>query len=283
MIETECALIQKELEREFDVPFSVNIEQNIEETRYKIAPTSDIQELFDVSIIIRQNIRLIIEITPQKFSADMISSMQKSSEEMRANFFRYIDVFTRKGMKIDFSLNGEKCDLNDDEIWGREWKSFRIRCTQIIVDEISRNRSELIIEWSAVTVGMMLSLLNIEAVIETEPDGKQYSEGKVSQVLETKYERNPVNRQLCLAANGYKCKICGFDFEKVYGSLGHHFIHVHHIQMVSSVGHEYFLDPEKDLIPVCPNCHAMLHRENPPLLPKELMNILQNNKSCEEI
>ena len=32
----------------------------------------------------------------------------------------------------------------------------------------------------------------------------------------------------------------------------------------TSIGKEYELNPTKDLIPVCPNCHAMLHRKDPP-------------------
>ena len=110
-----------------------------------------------------------------------------------------------------------------------------------------------------------------------EQDDGKYGEGKIDQVLVNKYERNPINRQLCLAVNGYVCKICGFDFEKKYGDIGKGFIHVHHIEMVSSFGGEYYLDPKKDLIPVCPNCHAMLHRKNPPLEPAELRQIIDLN------
>ena len=55
--------------------------------------------------------------------------------------------------------------------------------------------------------------------------------------------------------------ICGFDFEKTYGEIGKGFIHVHHIVPVSEIGESYRVDYEKDLIPVCPNCHAMLHRK----------------------
>ena len=36
-------------------------------------------------------------------------------------------------------------------------------------------------------------------------------------------------------------------------------IHVHHIVPVSEIGEEYVVDPVKDLIPVCPNCHMVLH------------------------
>ncbi|MGE9664878.1 HNH endonuclease, partial [Escherichia coli] len=42
-------------------------------------------------------------------------------------------------------------------------------------------------------------------------------------------------------------------------------IHVHHITPLSDIGERYKLDPVKDLRPVCPNCHAMIHRQKPSL------------------
>ncbi|MGH0218500.1 hypothetical protein NKY68_00240 [Sinorhizobium meliloti] len=39
-------------------------------------------------------------------------------------------------------------------------------------------------------------------------------------------------------------------------------------------GGEYTVDPIKDLIPVCANCHAMLHRRSDPLTVEELRAIL---------
>lgn len=50
------------------------------------------------------------------------------------------------------------------------------------------------------------------------------------------------------------------DFGEKYGDLGKGFIHVHHIVPLNKIGQEYMVDYKKDLIPVCPNCHAMLHR-----------------------
>lgn len=49
---------------------------------------------------------------------------------------------------------------------------------------------------------------------------------------------------------------------KQYGSLGKGFIHVHHKIPLSEIGDEYEVDYVNDLIPVCPNCHAMLHRKS---------------------
>ncbi|MEG1241999.1 MAG: HNH endonuclease, partial [Oscillospiraceae bacterium] len=46
-----------------------------------------------------------------------------------------------------------------------------------------------------------------------------------------------------------------------YGEVGKNFIHVHHKIPLNEISEEYVVDPVNDLIPVCPNCHAMLHRK----------------------
>jgi 5-methylcytosine-specific restriction protein A len=42
------------------------------------------------------------------------------------------------------------------------------------------------------------------------------------------------------------------------------FTHVHHLKLLSTVGSGYQVDPIEDLRPVCPNCHAVIHRREPP-------------------
>lgn len=51
------------------------------------------------------------------------------------------------------------------------------------------------------------------------------------------------------------------SFDETYGMFAKDFIHVHHIKPLSEINEEYEVDPINDLIPVCPNCHAMLHRQ----------------------
>ena len=48
------------------------------------------------------------------------------------------------------------------------------------------------------------------------------------------------------------------------------FIHVNHLTQVSDKKQEYKVNPIADLRPVCPNCHAMLHKDNPPVTIEEL-------------
>lgn len=51
------------------------------------------------------------------------------------------------------------------------------------------------------------------------------------------------------------------DFRKQYGELGAGFIHVHHVIPIYQIDKQYKVDYKNDLKPVCPNCHAMLHRK----------------------
>ena len=93
----------------------------------------------------------------------------------------------------------------------------------------------------------------------------QYIEGASQKIFVNRYERNLSARECCLSHHGHKCSVCDFDFEKTYGSIGKNYIHVHHIVPLSEIGKEYALDPVKDLVPVCPNCHAIIHRTQPAL------------------
>ena len=96
---------------------------------------------------------------------------------------------------------------------------------------------------------------------ESEGISGEYVEGAVKIITINAYERNPTARAMCLRKHGTSCKVCGMNFKDRYGDFANGFIHVHHIIPISKVGEEYIINPEEDLIPVCPNCHAMLHRK----------------------
>jgi 5-methylcytosine-specific restriction protein A len=105
--------------------------------------------------------------------------------------------------------------------------------------------------------------------------GAEYREGAVRQVIVNAYERDRTARQACIEHFGLACAVCGLVFTEAYGPLGTGFIHVHHIVPLSELGPDYRLNPIDDLRPVCPNCHAMLHRQRPPLSIDELRAALR--------
>ncbi len=85
-------------------------------------------------------------------------------------------------------------------------------------------------------------------------------EGAKKITQHVRYERNINNRDEAIRLQGHKCKICGFDFNEVYGEeLAENYIEVHHIKQLADG--EQTVDPAKDLLPVCANCHRMLHRK----------------------
>lgn len=87
-----------------------------------------------------------------------------------------------------------------------------------------------------------------------------FTEGSRKEVTSTVIERNSEARQICLLEYGLDCTVCEFNFQKAFGSHGHGYIHVHHLNPIAVTNGEYIIDPIEDLRPVCPNCHAMLHR-----------------------
>ncbi len=115
---------------------------------------------------------------------------------------------------------------------------------------------------------------------EVDTDGQtDCEEGAVSRVLVNRYERDPGARRMCIAAHGARCIICLLDLGQVYPDIGDDFIIVHHLVPISTIRLSYRLDPVKDLIPVCPNCHAMLHRRTPePYTPDELRAALRRGR-----
>jgi 5-methylcytosine-specific restriction protein A len=92
---------------------------------------------------------------------------------------------------------------------------------------------------------------------------ENYFEGGKKQITVNAYERNPQARAKCIAHHGLDCKVCGFNFAEVYGEIGQDYIHVHHIKPLSEIQEGYQVNPINDLVPVCPNCHAMLHKKIP--------------------
>ena len=116
-----------------------------------------------------------------------------------------------------------------------------------------------------------------DADLTLYPEEKEniYKEGKAKQVYVNIYERDQNARKKCIEYYGYKCCVCGILLSDKYGVIGRDFIHIHHIKALSAIKKEYTVDPISDLRPVCPNCHAMIHRRVPPYSIEELKEIIK--------
>lgn len=95
-------------------------------------------------------------------------------------------------------------------------------------------------------------------------------EGAVTQITVNAYERDLAARRKCLAHHGYRCAVCEKSMAEIYGQIAEGLIHVHHRTPLHAIGKECRVDPIKDLVPVCPNCHAVLHRQKEAMAVDEL-------------
>lgn len=201
---------------------------------------------------------------------------------------------TKPESRIGFSMKVEKTDMTyeestkDEEYWNdsEEYKAgvlLNRYCRFRLIDEVCSDKLYLNALIKNGLNGVPQSPLipserlvdYIMDVFKTETNNEQVLiEGASHQGYVTKYERNPVARNKCIALKGCKCSICNFDFEKTYGDIGKGFIHIHHIVPISEIKESYRVDYDKDLIPVCPNCHAMLHRKS--ISVDELKELIKN-------
>ena len=91
-------------------------------------------------------------------------------------------------------------------------------------------------------------------------------EGEIKEMHIAKCERNPKLRKACIeyyrAQNEGRiaCVACGMAFGDVCGEIGEGYIEVHHLSPISQIEGVHAVDPKTDLVPLCANCHAMIHR-----------------------
>ena len=111
---------------------------------------------------------------------------------------------------------------------------------------------------------------------EVHEQPTEFIEGALKQVTVNAYERTPKARAACIEKYGAICQVCDFNFGAIYGAIGKGFIHVHHKKDLATIGESYKVDPINDLIPVCPNCHAMLHTEKPAMSVEKLKQIIDS-------
>lgn len=100
-------------------------------------------------------------------------------------------------------------------------------------------------------------------------------EGQRYSVTSTAIERDRSAREKCLNRFGYSCQVCSLNFEDKYDETGKNYIHVHHrIDLAYREGVNV-INPERDLVPLCPNCHAMVHTERPAISVEKLNSIYE--------
>lgn len=278
---SDCSIeLKKRLEEEFSMPFEVALSALDGEEQYICYPSNDEQMFFTVKAYIHNQIRLVVEINPQKNAGGILSEMAQADTHKQQVFFQYLKVLCGKKAKVSFTVNNG--GLSEQTPWPEVWRFFNCRIDLVPIPENNGGSDivDLLSDWMIQGTALILSLLTVEET-SSQLDTTGQQEGGVKEVLSKRYERSRVNREICLAHKGYSCHVCGFNFLEKYGSLGKNYIEVHHTTPVSEMGEGYVVDIDRELVPVCSNCHSMLHRKNPPYTVEELKEIIAQQHVTE--
>jgi hypothetical protein len=111
----------------------------------------------------------------------------------------------------------------------------------------------------------------------TEPvrvHGLEFSEGQRSTATVARASRSAAARQACLREYGTACAACSIELSQVYGPTAAGLVHVHHLQPLSTAKGKRQVHAQRDLRPICPNCHAVAHSVTPPLSVQEIRDLL---------
>jgi len=124
--------------------------------------------------------------------------------------------------------------------------------------------------------------------IETFDENLTINEGTQVIVKTKVYKRSSKLRRQAIAyyttkEGRIKCKVCSFDFEEFYGEHGTGFIEIHHQKPVFQFDGDdverTIKDALENVIPVCSNCHRMIHRSRVnPLSFDEIKEHISNAK-----
>ena len=255
--------IKYELESCYLVGFDVTQAEG--DYQYNITLEDSQESKFKLSVVNRDDTRLIILCEPQKYGKEFLENINNSSKEKRIIFVDYWKQIGINDIKVYINEIEQKPDdfINDKTIW----QKFSIRYSKAPFFNDVEEKNKTIVNTISSICAMILSIMDYSI------SGK--SEGMVKQFESSSYERNPLNRKLCLLAKGYDCSVCGMNFKERYGAIGEGYIHVHHALPLHLMEEGHVVDPIKELFPICPNCHSMLHRKDPPYTIDELKEIIK--------
>lgn len=199
----------------------------------------------------------------EDYSRHLSDLLRQRLEEREEQFQSILSTLSQKAAELEVLPVVTEADSHPQPHQQNLW----IRA----VLEYSRHESALEAAFrSLITIlSLPLSLLE-ESVVWEEAQTDYRYEGAVVVKKSRAYERSRFNRAVCLSHYGFQCRGCGQNMDEKYGPLSTKVIDVHHIVPVSKMGGPKRLDPLRDLVPLCPTCHRVVHSENPPLSVSEL-------------
>tara|TARA_B110000503_G_scaffold2662_1_gene3566 strand:+ start:592 stop:1368 length:777 start_codon:yes stop_codon:yes gene_type:complete len=184
---------------------------------------------------------------PYYFGCGVIGACTPDEQSERKNWYCSLLEYEEFSTPVHIKKNGQYIEIIPESKKSNYWRSAVRRVEKEVYEDI-------------LSQAKMSTPVRSLPKLSGEFESYEPIEGAKKIRFTTYYERNPFYRKRALEIHGFSCMVCSFNFEKEYGELGKGFIHVHHNKPVSQneVG---IINPETDLSVLCPNCHAMIHRQ----------------------
>lgn len=224
-------------------------------------------------VLVQSRFKVEAHFVPDTFSGAIVQTMGSNLDIDISGWSNYIRSLDSQ-VSVLVRVNNEIANL--DSLPVTPWQRLEIECSSpFVADAVRNSRRNAFIE--VATACLVLALLALDGGSGSEESSADYiSEGSALQSRVTRYERSAVNRLRCIAHWGTRCWVCEFDFSEFYGQLGEGFIEVHHVVPLARYDGPTEVDPVTDLVPLCSNCHSMIHRgrQLDPPHPNELRSLL---------
>lgn len=196
-----------------------------------------------------------IAIAPEALALSLTASLQGLGREARARIVRLADalgvvcegdrVELASWMLLEGAYSGNEALQAVEDCW----------CSDVAFFE------KALSEWSAggAPAAWRIPETSRELVVPGDLAGELFIEGAEVTILTDRFERSRAARRRCIAAHGTACAVCGVDFGRLYGPQFAGKIEVHHRKPLNEIREDYVVNPVTDLVPVCPNCHMVIH------------------------
>lgn len=212
-------------------------------------------------------------VMPEDSAGALVRQLGRWAQDNPSAWSAAVEEISTQNVGLTITVNHEILDDPRDPPEGL-WRSFGIECWARIPARTPEEITNSLMTVASPALALALNSLIEQGDLGNSSFFEALPEGAVTTVQVNRYERNPVNRLRCISHYGTDCWACGLDFKERYGPTAAGFIEVHHRTPVSALGGEYRIDPIRDLVPLCSNCHSVAHQRNPPYQPSEIRMFL---------
>ena len=231
---------------------------------------SDLPKATSFELRVRQGLlSWYLDLFLNNFPREMLLTFTNAYQAKRDEILGQIDSAQQRVETIQLTVNDVDIFNLGDELWEQLALSLKMK-VQESNQRLDKLKTSLIIALS-----LLVPLFSEDLQTDEELLDASEVEGSKSKIERNHYERSRVNRALCLDYYGFECQACLRTMKSLYGPIGEGVIHVHHIEPVSQMSSPRRLDPIRDLVPLCPNCHTIVHQESPPLSIEKLKMLVK--------